>query len=92
MVQCERLMIFPQLPGMQVMHALVGCQKRWINSLTRCFHSAGMMHSCQCRRHDDATTRIVEAASRRPDELAALVTDGREASQRGFRLDDMHEE
>ncbi|MBU9480076.1 hypothetical protein [Burkholderia multivorans] len=77
-------MIFPQLPGMQVMHALVGCQQRWINSLTRCFHSVGMMHSRQCRRLDATTTRIVEAAPKRPDELASLVTDGREASQRAF--------
>jgi hypothetical protein len=37
-------MTLPQLPGMQVMHALVGCQKRWINSLRRRFHSVDMMH------------------------------------------------
>jgi hypothetical protein len=33
----------PQLPGMQVIHALVGCQKRWINSLARRVHSLDMM-------------------------------------------------
>ena len=42
-VQWTRLMMLPQLPGMQVMHALVGCQKRWINSLMRRFHSLDMI-------------------------------------------------
>ncbi|CAD9221362.1 hypothetical protein BCEN4_190073 [Burkholderia cenocepacia] len=51
MIQWGRLVMFPQLPGMQVMHAVVGCQKRWTNSLTRCFHSVDMMRSHQCRRH-----------------------------------------
>jgi hypothetical protein len=32
----------PQLPGMQVMHALVGCQKRWTNTLMRRFQSCGV--------------------------------------------------
>jgi hypothetical protein len=36
---------------MQVMHALVGCQKRWMNSLARRFHSVDMMYSQQCRCH-----------------------------------------
>src|SRR3954462_707298 len=42
-VQWTRLMMLPQLPGMHVMHALVGCQKRWINSLMRRFHSLDMI-------------------------------------------------
>jgi hypothetical protein len=37
-------MKLPQLPGMQVMHALVGCQKRWINSRKRRFHSTDMTY------------------------------------------------
>jgi hypothetical protein len=30
---------------MQVMHALVGCQKRWINNLARRFHSVDMLNA-----------------------------------------------
>jgi hypothetical protein len=30
---------------MQVMHALVGCQKRWTNSLTRRFQSLDIVYS-----------------------------------------------
>jgi hypothetical protein len=27
------------------MHALVGCQNRWINSLARCLHSLAMINA-----------------------------------------------
>ncbi|VXB33651.1 hypothetical protein BURKHO8Y_120028 [Burkholderia sp. 8Y] len=42
-VQCARLITLLQLPGMQVMHALVGCQNRCTNNLMRRFHSLDMM-------------------------------------------------
>ncbi len=58
------------------MHALVGCQKRCANSLTRCFHSDAMMHSRQCRcpgpRHHTYRRNGLLTFK----ELAALVTDG----------------
>ncbi|WP_167397502.1 hypothetical protein [Paraburkholderia aromaticivorans] len=57
-------MTLPQLPGMQVMHALVGCQKRWIKSLARRFHSIDMIYSHQSVVLIDATMRFVKAVFR----------------------------
>jgi hypothetical protein len=48
------------------MHALVGCQKRWINSLRRRFHSLDMINALVTV---DAVTSFVCPASRRPNEL-----------------------
>ncbi|MGA7778048.1 MAG: hypothetical protein WCA85_10115 [Paraburkholderia sp.] len=65
-------MILPQLPGMQVMHALVGCQKRWINSLTRRFHSLDMINALVAA---DATICFVGSVSGPFNPIAALVMD-----------------
>lgn len=74
-VQWETLMTLLQLPGMQVMHALVGCQKRWINSLARRFHSVDMMYSHQSVVTADATIRFFGAVSMPCNQLAVLVMD-----------------
>ncbi|MFP3569835.1 hypothetical protein SB772_37830 [Paraburkholderia sp. SIMBA_030] len=65
-------MILPQLPGMQVMHALVGCQKRWTNSLMRRIHSLDMINALVTA---DANIRFAGAVSRPFNPLAVLVTD-----------------
>jgi len=62
-VQWPRLIILPQLPGMQVMHALVGCQKRWINSRKRSFHSADMTYFRLMPFNGRSTIGIAGAAS-----------------------------
>src|SRR5262245_21890320 len=40
--QWGALRMLERLPGMQVMHALVGCQKRWTNRTNRRFHGLGI--------------------------------------------------
>jgi hypothetical protein len=50
---------------MQVMHALVGCQKRWINSLRRRFHSLDMIPALVAA---DTAIELIRAASRRSGE------------------------
>lgn len=66
----------PQLPGMQVMQALVGCQKRWINSLTRRFHSVDMMYfPINVVDKAGAIMEIIGAASRPFNQLAVFIED-----------------
>jgi hypothetical protein len=68
-------MTLPQLPGMQVMHALVGCQKRWINSLARLFHSVDMMYSHQCRCHGRRHHTFRWSGFEAFNQIAVLVMD-----------------
>src|SRR5258708_12129922 len=72
-------MTLPQLPGMQVMHALVGCQKRWINRPTRRFQSLDIMYfpmDAPCQG-SDATIRFLGAVFQASSSARLL--------KRGFR-------
>ena len=56
-------MPLPQLPGMQVMHALVGCQKRWTNSMTRRFHSVGSFYEDFAQTTDEEVCDLLAKAA-----------------------------